>query len=173
MQIALRVSVAHAVRDWAAFALYIVKEGFLSIADRQPSAPVFRSRLLAPNIRVLVVDDDESIRRMVARMLGALRYEAVTAANGQQALNYLSSSPRSIEILITDLEMPELDGHATIREARRIRPDLGVILMSANPEGSAPEDAILFDKPFALDMLAECLDLVLGRFHGKRRALVA
>lgn len=161
------------VPDWAVFALHRVEERFLSTADHQPSANDFRSRLIAPRVRVLVVDDEESIRRMVGKMLGVLGYEAVMAANGLQALNYLSSSPRSVEILITDLEMPELDGHAIIREARRIRPDLGLILMSANPQGSAPEDAILLDKPFTIDKLAECLDLALGKYEGKHPTLVA
>ena len=146
-----------------------MKERFLSTADHQLSANDFRSRLIAPSVRVLVVDDNETIRRMLGKLLGALGYRAITAENGLQAINFLSSSPRSIEILITDLEVPELDGHAIIREARRIRPDLGVILMSANPEGSAPEHAILLDKPFTLERLAECLNLVLGQYHGKRR----
>lgn len=48
---------------------------------------------------------------------------------------------------------------ATIRTVRRLRPDLGVISMSANPKGSAPEDATLLDKPFTLDRLAECPEL--------------
>lgn len=115
------------------------------------------------NMRVLVVDDDESIRRLVGKMLRVLGHEGVMAENGLQALNYLSSSPGLIEMLITDLQMPELDGYAVIQEARRIRPDLGLVLMSANPEGSAPEDAIFLYKPFTLETLAKCLDLAAMR----------
>ena len=121
-------------------------------------------------MRVLVVDDEESIRRLLGRMLGILGHEA---ENGLQALNCLSSSPKLIEMLITDLTMPELDGHATIREARRMRPDLGLVLMSANPDGSAPEDAIFLCKPFTLERLAKCLDLALQAIRGNASSSAA
>lgn len=114
-------------------------------------------------MRVLVVDDDESIRRLMGKMLRMLGHEGVMAENGLQALNCLSSSPSLIEMLITDLQMPELDGYAVIQEARRIRPDLGLVLMSANPEGNAPKDAIFLYKPFTLERLAKCLDLAAMR----------
>jgi DNA-binding NtrC family response regulator len=109
-------------------------------------------------MRVLVVDDEEVIRRLLGNMLARLGHEVLTAKNGCEAVNCLSSNPKSIEVLITDLKMPEMDGHATIREARRIRPNLGLVLMSANPEGTAPEEAVFLPKPFTLERLAECLD---------------
>lgn len=114
-------------------------------------------------MRVLVVDDDESIRRLLGKMLRVLGHEGVMAENGLQALKCLSASTTLIEMLITDFQMPELDGYAVIQEARRVRPDLGLVLMSANPEGSAPEDAIFLYKPFTLERLAKCLDLAAMR----------
>lgn len=59
--------------------------------------------------------------------------------------------------------MPELNGYAVIQKARRIRPNLGLVWMSANPEGSAPEGAIFLYKPFTLERLAKCLDLIMMR----------
>lgn len=117
-------------------------------------------------MRVLVVDDEEVIRRLLGNMLDILGHEALTAQNGCEAIACLASSPRSIEILLTDLKMPEMDGHATIREARRIRPDLGLVLMSANPEGSTPKEAVFLHKPFTLEKLAECLDLAAKSIRG-------
>lgn len=122
-------------------------------------------------MRVLVVDDEASIRRLLENMLGVLGHEALTAANGLQALDCLSSTTGSIEMLITDFEMPELDGYATMREARRIRPNLALVLMSAKPEESVPAEVVFLDKPFTLSRLAECLDLALTTIRQPRHDL--
>ena len=112
-------------------------------------------------MRVLVVDDEEGILRILRVMLGILGHEAITAGNGRQAIDYLSSNSGAIDTLLTDLKMPEMNGYVTIREARLIRPDLAVILMSGSLDAAAPKEAVLLPKPFTLASVSMCLDLAV------------
>jgi two-component system chemotaxis response regulator CheB len=90
-----------------------------------------------PKIRVLVVDDSVVFRRMVAQELGAdPGLEVVgTAANGRIALAKLAQV--CPDIVILDVEMPELDGLATLREVRKTHPRLPVVMFSAATERGA------------------------------------
>lgn len=90
-----------------------------------------------PKIRVLVVDDAVVIRRMVADELAAdPAIEVVgTAANGKIALTKLTQV--NPDLVILDVEMPELDGLATLREIRKTHPKLPVIMFSALTERGA------------------------------------
>lgn len=92
-----------------------------------------------PKIRVLIVDDAVVFRRMVAEELGAdPAIEVVgTAANGRIALQKLPQV--NPDIVILDVEMPELDGLATLREIRKTYPKLPVIMFSALTERGASE----------------------------------
>ena len=87
-----------------------------------------------PKIRVLIVDDSVVIRRMVADELSAdPAIEVVgTAANGKIALARLPQV--TPDLVILDVEMPELDGLATLREIRKVYPKLPVIMFSALTE---------------------------------------
>ena len=96
-------------------------------------------------IRVLVVDDSATIRSVLSAVLGAdpdLRVVG-TAINGQVALASIAASPPDIVLL--DVEMPVLDGIATLREIRRIHPKLPVLMFSSLTErgSKATLDALL------------------------------
>ncbi len=90
--------------------------------------------------RVLVVDDDALILEGTAAMLNDLGCEAVTALCGDEALERLERD-ESIEILITDINMPEMDGYELVDRARALRSDIKVIMLS----GGSPTDT---DFPF-------------------------
>jgi CheY-like chemotaxis protein len=77
---------------------------------------------------VLLVDDDPLVRAVVASMLEDLGCTAVTAACGRQAIDTLVADDR-IEILITDVNMPDMDGFA-VAQAARMRKELKVIILS-------------------------------------------
>jgi two-component system, cell cycle response regulator CpdR len=79
--------------------------------------------------RVLVVDDDTNVLEVTAEMLNDLGCEAVTALSGEEALEHLERD-QGIEILITDINMPEMDGYELAERARAIRKDLKVIMLS-------------------------------------------
>lgn len=78
--------------------------------------------------RILVVDDDESVRRVVAAILGDEGYESWTAASAEDALSRLAEA--SFGLVITDLKMPEQDGLWLLGELRRHHPEVAVIVMT-------------------------------------------
>jgi DNA-binding NtrC family response regulator len=83
---------------------------------------------------IVVADDDEHMRTLVARILTAEGYEVLTAENGRQAIALLEQ--HACRAFITDLEMPEQEGIETIRKVRQFQPDLRIVVIS----GSSPEN---------------------------------
>jgi two-component system, cell cycle response regulator CpdR len=84
---------------------------------------------------VLLVDDDALLLDVTAMMLQDLGYEVITASNAEDALHRLAAEQR-IEVLITDVAMPGMDGIALARAATRMRDDLKVIVISAHVDAS-------------------------------------
>src|SRR5689334_6226471 len=78
---------------------------------------------------VLIVDDDTDVLDVVESMLQELGCEVVSAQNGAEALEQLARNER-ISILITDINMPGMDGHELAERARRARPGLRVLQLS-------------------------------------------
>lgn len=81
--------------------------------------------------RVLVVDDDEAVRRLVNRVLAHAGYEVVLAEDGQDALARLDAS---FDVLLCDKNLPLLPGTQVVLEARAKFPKLTTVLMTAAPE---------------------------------------
>jgi CheY-like chemotaxis protein len=78
--------------------------------------------------RVLVVDDDDAVRDLVAAMLETGGYQVAVASNGREAVAMLASG--GFEVIVTDLVMPEQEGIETIKLIRRDYPSVKVIAMS-------------------------------------------
>ncbi|PKN54343.1 MAG: hypothetical protein CVU56_27100 [Deltaproteobacteria bacterium HGW-Deltaproteobacteria-14] len=87
---------------------------------------------------VMVVDDEDAVRRMAARVLERAGYRVVTATDGLDALEQIEDG-RHLDAILLDVTMPRLDGHATLARLRVLRPELPVILTSgyAEPPGAA------------------------------------
>ncbi|MEI7816417.1 MAG: response regulator [Desulfuromonadales bacterium] len=82
--------------------------------------------------RILVVDDEENARVALSKILVHDGYEVASASNGLEALNYLRSN--EVELIITDLNMPEMDGLKFLRELNRSHPASNVIMITAYGE---------------------------------------
>ena len=80
-------------------------------------------------MHVLVVEDDENVRYMVEKILDIEGHKVTTAENGKQALNAIYKD-KTLELMITDIVMPEKEGMETIQEAKVNRPDLKIIAIS-------------------------------------------
>jgi PAS domain S-box-containing protein len=106
---------------------------------------------------VLVVDDEDSVRRTVTRVLQVLGCKVLAAEDGTVAVEIVRTFDKPIDLVLLDLTMPILDGVQTLRELRRIRPDLPVILMSGFAEAHAlakfGEHRLsgFLQKPFTID----------------------
>lgn len=79
---------------------------------------------------VLVVEDEKSVRVMVKRVLSEAGYDVVTATHGEEALALLRAPSASFALLVSDVVMPRMGGAALAAEARALRPDLPVLLIS-------------------------------------------
>lgn len=116
--------------------------------------------------RILVVDDEQAVRDLLAKTLTLADYDVDAAPDGASAIERL----RAVEydLLITDLKMPGMDGLSVIREARRIMPDLPVIIITGySTEASAIEAINLgvagyLTKPFRLPRILAATARALG-----------
>ncbi len=109
---------------------------------------------------ILVVDDEEMVRVSTARMLERRGFHALTAATPSEALAILRGDA-PIDLLISDVVMPEIYGTDLIRQARALRPGLPALLISGFADqqnarhGPIPEGVPFLAKPFDLaDLLA-------------------
>ena len=132
-----------------------------------PSPPPVRQAPVPPvggHECVLVVDDEQTIRQMVKTTLEIHGYEVLLARSGEDAVALFQQHPDDIAVVITDLAMPGLDGHATIAALQQIRTEVNVIAMSGGlskapkgpPKGHAGNVSMLH-KPFTSDALLKAL----------------
>ena len=132
-------------------------------ADRPPlpSMPVRSTRQ-----RVLVVDDEASIRDLLSKTLALAEYDVDTAPDGTAALDRLRSV--NYDLLIADLKMPGMDGLTLIRQAKRMKADLPVIIITGfSTESSAIEAVNLgvagyLTKPFRVPQVLAAASKALG-----------
>jgi PAS domain S-box-containing protein len=113
---------------------------------------------------ILVVDDEQAIRDLVAESLSVHGYRVLTAANGEEAVRLFRRHEREVRLLVTDSAMPVMDGPKTILQLRKLRPDLPIILASgeAQVENGAPTHGIfLLSKPFSLEELLAAIHHLL------------
>jgi excisionase family DNA binding protein len=116
--------------------------------------------------RVLVVDDEASIREMLSKTLALAEYDVDVAPDGRTALDRMRLF--TYDLLITDLKMPGMDGMTVIREAKRLKPDLPVVIITGySTESSAIEAVNLgvagyLTKPFRVPRVLAVTAKALG-----------
>jgi two-component system, cell cycle sensor histidine kinase and response regulator CckA len=123
--------------------------------------------------RVLVVDDEESIRAVMGRMLQAEGYDVLRARDGREALRQLEELGGLVDLIITDLVMPGMGGRVLAQELQRRYPELPVVFMSGHPkEVEFPRDTPGPERPFLmkpvshqalLDSVGRALESASGR----------
>jgi two-component system, response regulator, stage 0 sporulation protein F len=79
--------------------------------------------------RILVVDDEENARMALTRLLAKEGFLVESVANGYEALNYLRHQP--VQIIVTDINMPEMDGISFLKELNKSFPKMNVIMITA------------------------------------------
>lgn len=110
--------------------------------------------------RILLAEDDDSMRRFLAKALENAGHEVESFGSGEQAHNRLKGD--IFDILLTDIVMPEMDGIELARRGAEIDPTMKIMFITGfaavalNPEAEAPKDAKVLSKPFHLrDLVAE------------------
>jgi excisionase family DNA binding protein len=134
--------------------------------ERAAGVPAERPARTSDRPRVLVVDDEASIRELLSKTLALAEYDVDTAPDGRAAIERLRLG--HYDLLIADLKMPGLDGLSLIREAKRLTADLPVIIITGfSTESSAIEAVNLgvagyLTKPFRVPQVLAAAARALG-----------
>ena len=143
---------------------------FLPASDGLPATINPAEPRRSPGVRptILVVDDQEDIRRMLVRMLQNAEYPALDVSGGAAAIALLQAAPDAVQAAIVDMSMPDMDGEATFHALRALRPNLPILLSSgfdfheaAARLAQQPRVAFLA-KPYRLGQLTGALDTLVG-----------
>jgi len=119
--------------------------------------------------RILLVEDEDNVRAFSARALRATGYEVFEADSGEEALDVLADIGGQIDLMISDVVMPEMDGPALLIKVRERLPTLKVIFVSGYAEESVRQDIAddrsveFLAKPYSLDQINSKVKEVLGK----------
>lgn len=118
--------------------------------------------------KILVVDDEEALVRLISIKLNLLGYEVTGATDPRAALKQFKASPRRWDMIITDMVMPGLSGAQLAEKMFKIRPDIPIVLCSGYSTLSAKEALALgfikfLQKPLEFDALQDVVETVLDK----------
>jgi two-component system cell cycle sensor histidine kinase/response regulator CckA len=133
----------------------------------QPETPAVRD--VTGQDTILLVEDEDAVRSFAARALRMRGYTVLEANGGDVALDIVRNHAGAIELVITDVVMPNMDGPTMVRAARRLRPEMRIIFMSGYAEDAfrrneeKAEELHFLPKPFGLKQLvAKVKDVLQG-----------
>ena len=129
-------------------------------AENGAAKPKEENRDLSGSARVLLVEDEDAVRMGSVRALSSRGYEVHEASSGAEALEIFNELDGKVDIVVSDVVMPEMDGPTLLGELRKVQPDIKFIFVSGYAEDAfaknLPEDAQFgfLPKPFSLKQLA-------------------
>jgi CheY-like chemotaxis protein len=118
-------------------------------------------------ICVLVVDDNRDAVESTSALLELLGYSPIAAYSSREAVDLLDEVDR-VDLVLSDIRMPDVDGFDLLRVLRHRFPSLPVVLMSGlsvTSDDVVPAGAMILQKPFAPEVLQEAIERKLGRPH--------
>lgn len=130
----------------------------------QEAAPKASSPPIGHGELILVIDDEETLLEMIKNLLETFGYRVIAAPNGAQGIARFKEHEQDIRLLVTDTDMPQMDGMDAIRAIRTMRPDVPVIIASGSKHDASemqeigPERLTNLGKPFSLDQLLVAVD---------------
>jgi CheY-like chemotaxis protein len=122
--------------------------------------------------RILIVDDEPSVRITLQEMLHKLGYDTVLASDGREGIDIFSREPSRIGLVILDVNMPNMNGIECLAKMKEIQPDIKVIVVSGFTGGTGirnfdPSDVCAFiDKPYTIGDISRILNRELNRNPG-------
>lgn len=128
---------------------------------------------------ILLVEDEDALRKLAAESLKKFGYTVVQASNGHEALELAVSYQGEIAMVVTDVVMPRMSGHELVEHLKKTRSNIAVIFMSGYTETARTENinlganAILLNKPFSNEVLARKISEILTTSKPTVRAATA
>ncbi|WP_456020954.1 response regulator [Pseudomonas protegens] len=115
-----------------------------------------------PASTILVVEDDDIVRMLIVDVLEELEFAVLEADGGEQALEILQDTQNHIDLMMTDVGLPGMDGRELATEARKLRPALPILFASGYAESiDVPTDMHVIGKPFSIDQLRDKVKSIL------------
>jgi CheY-like chemotaxis protein len=112
---------------------------------------------------ILVVEDDDIVRMLIVDVLEELEFKVLEAGDGEDALEILKDSTKLIDLMMTDMGLPGMDGKELASEARKLRPSLPILFASGYAESlDIPQGMQVIGKPFSIDQLRDKVKSVLA-----------
>ncbi|MHC8305706.1 response regulator [Pseudomonas sp. PB3P13] len=112
---------------------------------------------------ILVVEDDNIVRMLIVDVLEELEYKVLEANGCEEALEFLNDEDQHIDLLMTDVGLPGMDGKELATQARMLRPELPVLFASGYAENiDAPAGMQVIGKPFSIDQLRDKVKGILA-----------
>jgi two-component system cell cycle sensor histidine kinase/response regulator CckA len=119
---------------------------------------------------IIVADDDPIVLRLVGGFLLQRGYRVLEAAGGIEALDLADRQNGALDLLVTDVQMPDLDGCTLWARLKERHPAVPAIFMSGFSDMDSPADASFVSKPFKLNDLERIVHEVLNGAHSTRKA---
>ena len=159
------------------FKIYLPREMAATVSTVQPA---MIPRRVTGNETILVVEDEEALRKVAKRSLDAVGYKVLIAVDGDDALKIYANYKGEIKLLLTDVVMPKMSGFELAQELMKKQPNLKVLYMSGYTDnvyfhhGMLDGGVNFLGKPFTEDSLTlkvrEVLDGVVAESDGKEKA---
>jgi CheY-like chemotaxis protein len=157
------INVVSAPGRGTTFQIFLPCVGQSAEEDLSVAIPASVERIPVAGVTVLLVEDEDTLRFSVSKMLGKKGFAVVEAGDGSAAIDRLRGHQDNIDIILLDMTIPGASSREVITEAQRIRPDTKVILTSAYSREMAtasvdtPQIRGFIRKPFRLDDLVQLL----------------
>jgi PAS domain S-box-containing protein len=140
-----------------------------AIPMKEGEAPKMADSLPRGDETVLFVDDEHNLVEIGRKMLGRLGYRVITAVSSPEALNRFKDNSEEIDLVITDMTMPEMTGDRLAREIMAVRPDVPIIICTGYSDAISETSAMALGlkgfvmKPLVMEKLATTVRSVLDR----------
>jgi two-component system cell cycle sensor histidine kinase/response regulator CckA len=164
------ITVASQPGKGATFSIYLPRHVAAEAAAPAADADSVQAlRDITGQDTILLVEDEDAVRSFAARALRMRGYTVLEASGGEAGLEIVRHHPGGIDLLVTDVVMPNMDGPTLVRAARRLRPEMRIIYMSGYAEDAfrrneeKVEELHFLPKPFGLKQLvAKVKDVLSG-----------
>lgn len=118
----------------------------------------------APVSTILVVEDDAIVRMLIVDVLEELDFKVLEADGSEQALEFLKDKEQHVDLMMTDVGLPGMDGRELAAQARILRPTLPILFASGYAESiDVPADMHIIGKPFSIDQLRDKVKGILNK----------
>ena len=154
----------------ATFRIYLPRH---DATESIPTAPEIEERESPSDLTgkgtILLVEDEDAVRAFAVRALSNRGYTVIEAADGAKALDIVREHTGPIDLVISDVVMPNMDGPALLREIRNVRPEVRIVFISGYAEEAfrksleRDESFTFLPKPFSLKQLASTVKEVLNQ----------